>query len=334
MLVYDIDVPNAAVSGGVFVDADAVTKAISDEQAIACLGKVKTDGGEIISMAPVRACLMARSDADFGVPARSGGNLNIPGVVSFGEFFPEETTLASVVTDLGPGSNNVYLGSNATTPYRLGANAGQLPEDAHYRIVEYPNVTILKLSSVGDKYLAVKSTDIAPGTSVTLAYYQDGAELEFRSIDLPEARSTELSADGICAIVNYSGSYYTWGDHTSLFSNGTVADERARFDNNIRMLLMITNRFQMKYRTSIDDPMTLQMRNDVINEELDFLASLVAIGALIGEPVSEFAAIDNPVDNLAQGQFTWRIAATPTLPFKYGNIKVAYSQAGLSVYIA
>ena len=42
---------------------------------------------------------------------------------------------------------------------------------------------------------------------------------------------------------------------------------------------------------------------------------------------------ENPVDGVAQGQFVWRIADTPTIPFKFGNLKVAYTQAGLSVYM-
>jgi phage tail sheath protein FI len=61
---------------------------------------------------------------------------------------------------------------------------------------------------------------------------------------------------------------------------------------------------------------------------------LVALGGLIGEPICEFRSVDNGVDQLAQGYFTWSIQATPTIPAKFMNLKVAYSQAGLSVYTA
>jgi phage tail sheath protein FI len=202
-----------------------------------------------------------------------------------------------------------------------------MPEDPAITGVNSDGLTI---TDGVDAWHASGSASISP---FDVIINHEGSTLQFYPVDIPEARSTELSANGICAIVNYSGTFYTWGDHTSAFSAGTVSDERARFDNTIRMQIMITNRFQMKYRTSVDAPMTLQMRDDVINEELDFLASLVAIGALIGEPVCEFSPLDNPVDGVAQGQFVWKIADTPTIPFKFGNLKVAYTQAGLSVYM-
>lgn len=78
--------------------------------------------------------------------------------------------------------------------------------------------------------------------------------------------------------------------------------------------------------------MTLQMRNDVITEEQNFMNGLVAIGALIGQPRVEFVQTDNPIDNVAQGYFTWSIATTEAPPLKYMLAKVAYTQAGLEVF--
>ena len=62
------------------------------------------------------------------------------------------------------------------------------------------------------------------------------------------------------------------------------------------------------------------------------LAYLKSIGAIVGDAACEFKAADNPVDNIAQGQFVWSLQATITPPLKYADLKVAYSQAGLSVY--
>jgi hypothetical protein len=156
---------------------------------------------------------------------------------------------------------------------------------------------------------------------------------EEKDVILKEADATSLSADGVCSWINYGGGrWHTWGDHTSAFSNGTISEERGRFDNIIRMNQMIANRFQLKYRFEIDNPMTLGMRNAVINEELDYLNGLVAIDALIGEPVVEFRAADNPIDGVAAGRFVWYTADTPTIPAKYMLNKIAYTQAGLSVY--
>ena len=204
------------------------------------MGFIKT-GANILPLSAIRAGLCARSDAEYGAPARSGGNLPIPNAEAWGSYE-----------------------SNS-----------------------------------------------------------------FTAMPISETLATNLSAEGVCAVVNYSGTYRTWGDHTSLFSAGTVSDERARFDNSIRMLRSITNRFQLKYRASIDSPFTLQMRNDIINEQLDYLNGLVAKGALIGKPTCEFRAIDNPKDNIQKGEFKWNITCTTTNPLKYAYVSVSYTSAGL-----
>lgn len=220
--------------------ADHTGKPCSSEDAVVTMGFIKT-GANILPLSAIRAGLCARSDAEYGAPARSGGNLPIPNAEAWGSY----------------DSNN------------------------------------------------------------------------FTAMPISETLATSLSAEGVCAVVNYSGTYRTWGDHTSLFAAGTITDERARFDNSIRMLRSITNRFQIKYRASIDSPFTLQMRNDIINEQLDYLNGLVAKGALIGKPTCEFRAIDNPKDNIQKGEFKWNITCTTTNPLKYAYVSVSYTSAGL-----
>ena len=220
--------------------ADHTGKPCSSEDAVVTMGFIKT-GANVLPLSAIRAGLCARSDAEYGAPARSGGNLPIPNAEAWGSY----------------------------------------------------------------------------------------ASNSFTAMPISETLATSLSAEGVCAVVNYSGTYRTWGDHTSLFAAGTVSDERARFDNSIRMLRSITNRFQLKYRASIDSPFTLQMRNDIINEQLDYLNGLVAKGALIGKPTCEFRAIDNPKDNIQKGEFKWNITCTTTNPLKYAYVSVSYTSAGL-----
>lgn len=219
---------------------DHTGKPCSSEDAVVTMGFIKT-GANILPLSAIRAGLCARSDAEYGAPARSGGNLPIQNAEAWGS---------------------------------------------------YDSKT-------------------------------------FTAMPISETLATSLSAEGVCAVVNYSGTYRTWGDHTSLFAEGTVSDERARFDNSIRMLRSITNRFQLKYRASIDSPFTLQMRNDIINEQLDYLNGLVAKGALIGKPTCEFRVIDNPKDNIQKGEFKWNITCTTTNPLKYAYVSVSYTSAGL-----
>ena len=152
-------------------------------------------------------------------------------------------------------------------------------------------------------------------------------------VSMEEADATLIQQNGIVTFLNTGGgAYVTWGDHTSAMANGAVTDERARYDSNIRVLQMLENRFQQKYRFDVDSPMTLTMRNSVIQEENDYLAYLKSVGAIIGDASCQFLAEDNPVDNIALGQFVWSIAATVTPPMKYAQLNVGFTSAGYSVY--
>ena len=254
-IVYDLPQAMNQVdpNGIAHIDTIVEAKTLISERARAVWGSVMFSDYPI-SGAAVQACLMAVSDANYGVPARCGGNLQVDSV------------------------QNICIKFSVTEADR--------PE----RII-------------------------------------------VATVNLTDIEATKLSADGICSWINYGGgNWRTWGDHTSVYSAGSVDDERARFDNYIRMQMMLANRFKLKYRFSIDDPMTLQMRNDVITEEEDYLNSLVAIGALIGQPKVEFVPADNTIDQVAQGYFTWSISTTEAPPLKYMLAKIAYTQAGLDVF--
>lgn len=149
---------------------------------------------------------------------------------------------------------------------------------------------------------------------------------------LRKEKATELSADGICSVINRYGTHYTWCDHTSAVANGTVADERARFENQMRMLILVCNWFILTFEPVIDDGMDLQLRNDIISATQTKLNSLVAIGALIGDPKVTFEAASNTNDQIALGHFVFDIRVTGTIPVKHLVAKVRYSDEGLSIY--
>ena len=151
-------------------------------------------------------------------------------------------------------------------------------------------------------------------------------------IQIRRSDANAMSADGICTVISRYGTYYTWGDHTSAFSNNTVADERDRFENQMRMVQLIANWFILTFGSIIDDGMTLQKRNDIILETQTKLNSLVAVGALIGQPTCTFEPEENPKDGIAMGHFVFNIRVTGSVPVKYLLAKVSYSDSGLSVY--
>ena len=245
-LVYDLPLTDSELNASNYVVPATIVKnkAISDMYSTAVWGQIRTSAGHDISGAAVRAALMAKSDANYGVPARVAGNIEVPAIQGVVGLKGEEKVLAKI----------------------------------------------------------------------------------------PRSSANELSADGICTVRRRGSVYVTWGDHTSAFAGGNVTDELARFENRIRMNAMLKNRWVMKYESIIDSPLTLQMRNDIINAEQDYLNGLVAIGALIGEPKCEFIAESNPIDDIVQGNFTWNIAVTETNPLKYMLARIAFSVAGLSFY--
>lgn len=326
-MLYDVTQSNDQINENNILQPAAVVSAkqLNEEHAGAVWGSIKTSGGYIISGAAVRACLMALSDSNYSVPARCGGNLAVPAIQSVvNTKASDEVTSTCTLDNDKPKFTITQSGYSA---YNGVAICSYTYTGTNITDTETETQEVTFTNGVG-----VMDFD----TSAITGFAQDSYSVRIpalKNVTIREADATQLSADGICTFLNVGGgNWRTWGDHTSAFSSGTVADERARFDNNIRMLMMITNRFQLKYRFSIDDPMTLQMRNDVITEQLDYLSGLVAIGALIGQPIVEFVAADNTTDQIAQGQFTWSIQCTSTIPAKYLNVKVAYSQAGLSVY--
>ena len=244
-LVYDLPLTDSELNASNYVvPASIVKNKISDMYGTAVWGQIRTSAGHDISGAAVRAALMAKADANYGVPARVGGNIEVPAIQGVVGLKGEEKVLAKI----------------------------------------------------------------------------------------PRSSANELSADGICTVRRRGSIYVTWGDHTSAFSGGTVTDELARFENRIRMNAMLRNRWVMKYEPIIDSPLTLQMRNDIINAEQDYLNGLVATGALIGEPKCEFIAESNHLDDIVQGNFTWNITVTETNPLKYMLARIAFSVAGLSFY--
>lgn len=153
-----------------------------------------------------------------------------------------------------------------------------------------------------------------------------------RMVKMPRSSANELSNDGICTFRRRGQQWVSWGDHPSAFAGGTVSDERGRFENRMRMQLMILNRWLIKYEPLIDRPLTLTMRNDIITEQTNYLNGLVAIGGLIGNPTCEFRATSNPIDNLVEGKFVWDIETTETNPAKTIEANIAFTTAGLTAY--
>lgn len=141
-----------------------------------------------------------------------------------------------------------------------------------------------------------------------------------------------LNEKGITTAVFWGGRWVLWGPHTAAFTYNGDMDARAIFDVNIRMLMYITNSFQLDHGTRIDQPMTPQDKDTILNFENAKLDTLVGIGALIGTPSVEFLETENSVTDMMNGDFVWNFAVTNTPPFKSGTARVSYTDEGFAAF--
>ena len=141
-----------------------------------------------------------------------------------------------------------------------------------------------------------------------------------------------LNEKGITTAVYWGGQWVLWGPHTAAYSYGGDMDPRSIFDSSIRMLMHITNGFQLRHGVRVDAPMNINERDTIISAEQEVLDSYVGIGALLGTPTVEFIESENQEANLVNGDFVWDLEATPTPPFKSGTMRVTYTDEGFAAY--
>ena len=149
--------------------------------------------------------------------------------------------------------------------------------------------------------------------------------------DRPDANL--LAAAGITTGIFWEGDWRIWGDHTAAFVDGGSYQAREIFDTNMLMLYYIVNSFQRDWGSTIDQPMTVALRDTILNREQAKLDALVAVGALIGSPtveVVEGSTSAEGTDQLLAG-FEWQIATTVTPPLKSATMTVNYTDAGYAV---
>lgn len=157
-----------------------------------------------------------------------------------------------------------------------------------------------------------------------------GAESKSRGFDQDTANL--LNEDGITTACFWGGRWVLWGPHTAAYTYNGNMDARAIFDVNIRMLEHITNSFQLDHGTKIDQPMTPQERDTILNEEMEKLDTLSSIGALIGTPSVSFLETENTVSDMMNGNFSWDISVTNTPPNKSNTVRVGYTDEGFAAF--
>ena len=163
---------------------------------------------------------------------------------------------------------------------------------------------------------------------VTGLYFGEGVNAN----GFDKSDANELTAAGISTAIYWESNWRMWGDHTAAYTYGGSHKAREIFDVNMLMLFYIANSFQKEWGTTIDKPMTLALRDTILNREQEKLDVLVAKGALIGSPSVEFLETNNATTDMMNGDFRWDISATITPPLKSATGVVCYTDAGFSAY--
>lgn len=166
------------------------------------------------------------------------------------------------------------------------------------------------------------------GVTAAKQYFGEGATNQ----GFDQNNANTLNEHGITTLCFWAGRWVLWGSHTAAYAFNGSNDPRATFDVNIRMLMYITNMFQLDHGTEIDVPMTIAMKETILVAERGRLDMLLGMGALIGEPVVEFTEGENPASNLVNGDFVWHFDVTNTPPFKSGTARVTYTDDGFKAY--
>lgn len=162
----------------------------------------------------------------------------------------------------------------------------------------------------------------------TAQYFGEDSENE----GFDQQEGNELNAKGITTAVFWGGLWVLWGPHTAYYEYGSDGVARYIFDVNIRMLMHITNGFQLRHGTQIDGTMDLNLQQSILSDEQEELDSLKGRGALIGNPTVEFLETANPTSDVMNGDFVWDVSATPAPPFKSGKARVSYTDEGFAAY--
>lgn len=162
----------------------------------------------------------------------------------------------------------------------------------------------------------------------TRQYFGEGS----KNKGFDQQTANGLNEKGITTACYWGGHWVLWGPHTAAYVYNGSTDARAIFDVNIRMLMHVTNSFQLDHGTEIDAPMTPQDRDAVVNAEQQKLDALVAQGALIGAPTVAFLESENPTSELMNGDFVWNLSVTNTPPRKSEKARVAYTDEGFAAF--
>jgi phage tail sheath protein FI len=167
--------------------------------------------------------------------------------------------------------------------------------------------------SPSNKQLGITGTVLADGSAV----------------NFDEVQANDLNSEGITSVSYRAGSWVLWGPHNGNYKFGTDMDPRDRFDCNIRMMMYLTNSFQVNYMKDVDQPLNRAKVDSILNDAQVWLNSMVSDGRMLFAEIN-FNETSNPVSSIVEGDFKFDIRTTTTPPGKSLTFVVQYTTQGLN----
>lgn len=125
-----------------------------------------------------------------------------------------------------------------------------------------------------------------------------------------QATANELNGYGIVTAINLNG-WRTWGNNTAAFP--TTTEPKNRWIGCRRFFSWIENRFILVYLSRIDSLENYRLVESILEDENQFLSSLVAGGKCAGARI-EFIDSENPIEQLEAGKITFHQFLAPYPP--------------------
>lgn len=141
------------------------------------------------------------------------------------------------------------------------------------------------------------------GTGLCL---EDGSE-----VVLGNEEANYLNGEGIVAALNFSGGWKIWGNRTSCYPANT--DPKDAFIPVKRMFFFIANTVVTTMWQKVDEPGNRRLIDTIVDSLNVWLNAFTARQQLLGGRI-EFRKEDNPVTDLMDGKYHFKIFITPPSP--------------------
>lgn len=198
---------------------------------------------------------------------------------------------------------------------------------AKYEDKVYHMSTIAVVRMVQTDYENDNTPHVSPSNKQIMAsgtVLADGNAIEF---DEPQAN--QLNAEGITTAIYAGGQWRLWGPHMGNYKYGEIIKAEKKFDASIRMMQYLTNHFQLKFMSDVDDSFGSRQIKSILDDAQIWLNSLIAESKLIYAKIL-FNRLSNPDAKIVEGDFTFDVSTTTMPVGKSMTFNVRYTPTGLN----